>query len=238
MIIAEASLQHNGKWTDANRCAWAANEAGADAIKFQLFVPGAPLFCPLEGDEKRWPKWMNSVMSQEDWRSVKDNCDRIGIDFMCSVFQHSAVELYKSLKPKWWKVASRAAENFPYEKIPDKSHVIISCGGRYPALIPLRQRADITPYFLQCRMEYPHKPYAYRSNYPGLGDQGLSDHSGSPWPSINALALTDDGEQHKAQIIEVHVDFGREEKLPEEISLDELKLICEARDAFAAMRAR
>lgn len=219
MIIAEASLQHEGSPQNAAHCAEKAKEAGADAIKFQLFVPGEELFCPLEGDDNRWPKWIKSVMKKEEWAQIKNYCDHIGIDFMASVFQHKAVELYKSLKPKWWKVASRAVANFPYEEA--GGPFIISTG-----LCSPNSLVDPVKYYtLQCRVEYPHPPEAWS---PAV-TYGLSDHSGSPWPSIHALA-------RGAEIIEVHVDFGRKQKLPEEISLDELKLICEARDAFAALR--
>ena len=228
MIIAEASLQHDGYVGRAMDTASAAQIEGADAIKFQIFVPDEPLFCPLEGDGKRWPKWMKSTMPESDWRKVKKFCDEIGIIFMASVFQHAAVDLYRSLNPKWWKVASRAAATFPYEKA--GGPFIVSAGGQgqisHDVLLDQKNR------ILQCCMEYPHKlkQWAIRDD-PRVRQItcGLSDHSGSSWPSIDALA-------RGAQIIEVHVDFGREQKLPEEITLDQLNLICEARDAFAAMR--
>ncbi len=87
----------------------AAYQADADAVKFQMFVPDEKLFCPLRGDRKRWKLWKQSFLTFDEWRLVKRLCDDIGIIFLASVFQPTAIEWLKELKVEAYKVASRAA---------------------------------------------------------------------------------------------------------------------------------
>lgn len=62
---------------------------------------------------------------------------------------------------------------------------------------------------------------------------GLSDHSGSPYPALAAMA-------RGASVIEVHVTFHRGAfgpDVPASVTLEELALLARARDAFAEMEA-
>lgn len=61
---------------------------------------------------------------------------------------------------------------------------------------------------------------------------GLSDHSGTPYPALAAMA------RGGADLIEVHVTFDRRMYGPDTIAsvtFDELNLICRSRDAFHVM---
>lgn len=221
-VIAEAAIQHGGDVEAAKYICRQAKRVGADAVKFQIFLPDEPLFCPVEGDEDRWPRWEKSFMTPTDWSRVKGFCDEIGIDFLASAFQPSAVKLLKDLDVVAYKVASRAAEAYPYGSAPGP--FIISTG-MHPMLpegitCPLEGNG----YLLQCESKYPHEPYWF----DGQTYDGLSDHSGSPWPSILALA-------YDAWIIEVHVKFVPDKDAAASVSLDELRMICDARDNFAPL---
>ncbi len=220
-VIAEAAIQHYGRVASAKSIVRRANRIGADAVKFQMFLPGEDLFCPLEGDDKRWRRWETSFMTPKQWGEVKQCCDAIGIDFLASAFQHSAVKVLRDLNVRAYKVGSRAAETYPYEDAPGP--FLISTGMYWPE--PLSSAYV----YLQCKSEYPHEPYRWIDDE---GYHGLSDHSGSPWPSIHALA-------RGASVIEVHVKFYSNKSDPDHtssISLSELRLICDARDNFAALR--
>lgn len=213
-VIAEAAIQHGGDVEAAKYICRQAKRAGADAVKFQIFLPDEPLFCPVEGDEDRWPRWEQSFMTPTDWSRVKGFCDEIGIDFLASAFQPSAVKLLTGLNVIAYKVASRAAKTYPYDVAPGP--FIISTGMGTP---PLTGRS---PIWLQCKSEYPHEPYQW-TKY-----QGLSDHSGSPWPSIHALA-------RGAKVIEVHVKFAPDKDVAACVGCQEFRMICDARDNFAAL---
>lgn len=226
-VIAEAGTGHKGVPTMAVRLATIAKCAGSDAVKFQMFVPDEPLFCPLEGDEKRIPRWNETAISLDSWKWVKDQCDDIGIDFLASVFQPTGIEWLKELQPKYYKVASRAAKTYPYQDVPGP--FLISDGFGLPQgherLIPE------PAYFLQCTPKYP-TPLPEARWIDPVGSTyrcGLSDHSGTPWPAIDAIA-------RGAKFIEVH--FGDKEGPdgPVNLTTTELKLICRFRDAVTEMR--
>ena len=203
------------------RCA----EAWVDTVKFQLFVPDEPLFCPMPGDENRWDRWADSMLTFNEWKWIKAECTLNGVNFLVSVFQHGGLKMAKDLGCTRIKVASRAAQSFPYRDW--EGDFIISEGMCRP--VHMRSPARVTT--MQCCMEYPTPLVKARwqdgrqevtDNSLGFG---LSDHSGNPWIAIDAIA-------RGCPMVEVHVDG-----MPGSVTFEQLKLICEARDNFMAMQA-
>lgn len=234
-IIAEAGTNHadlseQDRYSRVFDLMWAAKSAGADAVKFQLFRPPEDLFCPMEGDDKRFHRWWQTTISDSRWKTIHTVCQSAGIDLILSAFQPSGVELINELGITH-KVASRAAGNYPYDMMRGQS---IGSNGF------VRPRTD---YVLQCAPEYPvplsraaweapHLESVSGEEYLETTTDGLSDHSGAVWPAIDALA-------RGAGIIEVHFrpeGFEPGPDAPVELTTSQLKLICEARDAFTEMR--
>lgn len=208
----------------------AAYRSGTDAVKFQAFFSDEPLFCPHEGDEKRWPRWRESMIPPQTWEDIAWGAKKIGIDFLLSVFQPTGIELLKRLKPRYIKVASRAAKTFPYKELPDADFLI--SGG----MIWDGRFSPPPSYILQCRMEYPTSLGRARleEHHPDDGPyySGLSDHSGAVWPGLDAIF-------RGAKFLEVHFNLGDFDAGPDKpvcLTTDQLKLLCEARDAAAQMR--
>lgn len=240
-IIAEAGTCPLGDQQWAQSYVNEASRCGADAIKFQIFNNPIKddMFCWVDGDEARQERWKESAMPRgvEDWRIVKHIADALDIMFLASVFQHSTVEWLNELGVEATKVASRAAKDFPYGKAPEP--YLISAG-MYSALledwdsVPDEMRGRWIR--LQCEAEYPSTatwvPRQTNWDLPNEFWPGYSDHSGTPWRAIDAIA-------RGCPLIEVHFYINEEDAgpdLPASLSLDELKLICEARDAFAEIR--
>lgn len=223
-VIAEAGTSHRGKVRLALRLVKAAHRAGADAIKFQMFTPREELFCPMEGDENRWAWWNESMLKFSEWKRVKEYADELGIHFLASVFQKTGVEWLKALDPVVWKVASRAAGTFPYDEL--SGPFLISNGFGWPP--------DMRGYrflVLGCEPAYPTT--LLKAAWDSNATDGLSDHSGTIYPSLDAMA-------RGAQVIEVHFSLRPDDAGPDyEVCLTpaELKLICECRDGFTEMRA-
>lgn len=213
LIIAEAGTGHWGASKGERRgraieLVNAAHEAGAHAVKFQMFVPLEPLFCPLNGDNLRMERWKDTAMPRSDWMAIKDYAESCGIIFACSVFQMGALELYKSLNPKVFKVGSRAAQNFPYTECEGPFFISTRPGP------PIMKTHGSAVYF-ECEPTYPSTEF-YQNIFPGF-----SDHSGNPWRAIDAIAR---GATH----VEVHLDLGNAgPDTPAAISPEGLETICE-----------
>lgn len=220
-IIAEGGTNHASRAPvdrviNALAIVRAAAMCRADAVKFQLFRAGEDLFCPMDGDDRRWRRWEKTLLTDSDWDLIHRTCEDLKIDLILSAFQPSGVELINELGITH-KVASRAAGKYPYDMM--KGESIGSNGFHEP----------LTHYILQCNPTYPAPMEAWRC----LETDGISDHSGTVWPAIDALA------REENPIIEVHfrpVGLDPGPDAPVELTTSQLKLICEARDALTEMR--
>lgn len=222
-IIAEAGTSHAHpdayrRYSLAVRHVCLAAEAGADSIKFQMFVPDAGLFCPMPGDEARWARWRNTCLSFDEWRQLKDLAFKLKIDLLFSAFQHEAVDWCRQLTPRYYKVASRAAKTYPYDSVPGP---FLVSNGMYN---PPSSRLGVL--VLSCCSKYPAPLDQCR--WDGRSD-GLSDHSGTVWPGLDAI-------NREAPFLEVHFSDAPGGNDPN-LTVDQLKLLCDARDGFARMAA-
>lgn len=226
-VIAEAGTNHaapnyNDRLSRALSYVAAAAQAKADAVKFQILLFPFDLFCPFPGDEARQPRWVDSVLDLADWRQIKQAAEGRGLVFLASVFQNSGVEMLKTLDVAAVKVASRAAATFPYQRL--DGPFLISTG-----MIDFQVKHSWRPtnsFLMHCESKYPSSAV-----WDDIYD-GFSDHSGTPWRAIDAIA-------RDCSIVEVHFHVDERDAGPDfraSLDTDGLRLVCEARDAFAALR--
>ena len=217
-IIAEAGTCHAHKKEGlrlfgAMKYIDGAKEAGADAIKFQMFDYPAPdtMFCWIDGDSDRSPRWKDSSMAYGEWEYAKEYAEDMGLVFLVSAFEKTTVEWTRELGLVASKVASRAARDFPYDSAP--APYLVS-NGMYP--IP-----DIDNVIgLECEANYPSTAM-WTGKHPGF-----SDHSGNPERAIEAI-------RRGCKLIELHFYVDPEDAgpdLPASISIDQFKTVCKARD--------
>ena len=245
-VVAEAGTNHaspqpDDRFKNAMTYVLRAKEAKADSIKFQWFdlESSEALFCPLDGDHWRWPRWRDSAMHKDDWTQVKRFAEACGLVFLASTFQHSTVAWLNELGVVATKVASRAAATFPYESAPPPYLISTGLGG---APMPFRTWDETQqvppkgapPFILfECESKYPSiKRWFWPSDCGTAPMQGFSDHSGTPWRAIDAIS-------RGCRIVEVHYHLDERDAGPDlaaSLSLDELKMVCEARDAFSELR--
>ena len=221
-VIGEVAQAHDGSLGMAHAFIDAIAAAGADAVKFQTHIAGAEStpaepwrvkFSPR--DETRFEYWKRMEFSEVEWVGLRRHADAAGLYFLSSPFSAEAVELLTRVGVAAWKIASGEVSN-PLVLGPIAAlaqPVILSTGMSFvdeidQAAEQLRRRG--VPFaVLQCTSAYPCPPEQVGINLITQLQAryqcpvGLSDHSGTIFPSLAAAALG-------AEIFEVHVTLSRE----------------------------
>ena len=202
-VIAEAGMNHDGSLGNAIRVAEVAAECGADAVKFQLHdaaaettrdAPSPPYF----ERESRWDYFRRTAFTDEQWTTLKDACDRAGIEFLCSVFSLEAVNRLERLAVRRYKIGSGEVTNLELVRgvASTRKPVLLTSGMSSWAELDAAVEAageDVT--VLQCTSEYPTP--AERVGLNVLAELraryakpvGLSDHSLGNYAAFAAVAL-------------------------------------------------
>jgi N,N'-diacetyllegionaminate synthase len=222
MVIAEVAQAHDGSLGLAHAYIDAVASAGADVVKFQTHIAAAES-TPQEPwrvrfsrqDETRYDYWRRMEFDEEQWKGLRRHAEERGLRFLSSPFSVEAVALLSRVGMGAWKVPSGEVTN------PDLLDAITRTGS--PVLLSTgmcaldeidaaveRIRAKGNPLaVLQCTTAYPCAPEqvglnlleVFRARY-GC-PVGLSDHSGTIYPSLAAATLG-------AAAVEVHVTLSRE----------------------------
>ena len=224
-IVAEIGSNWEGSLTKAKKLIRLTKEAGADAVKFQIWR-AKDLYSP------KHPHWKNIKKSELGFnkvRKLKEYADKIGIEFFCSAFFPEAVRFLESINVKRYKVASRTCIfKDPYSietletKAKTKKPIIISMGmgGNRKKIKKIFSGNKIT--FCYCISAYPLK--FEKINWSDIVEyEGFSDHTmGIIAPIIFAIMKKE--RSAKNILIEKHVKL-RESKGPDattSIDTDEL----------------
>jgi len=121
-IIAEAGVNHNGDLQQAIKLVDVAKEAGADAVKFQLFRVEEQVSCHAATASYQrkhtGAKSMKQMAASYDlpWEAHRDiaaHCQDLGITYMASCFDRKAVDFLLSINGDCIKIASGEITNFP-----------------------------------------------------------------------------------------------------------------------------
>lgn len=221
-IIGEIAQAHDGSLGAAHAYIDALAVSGADAVKFQTHL-AAEESSSMENwrvkfsrqDATRYDYWKRMEFTVEQWAGLKQHAEEKGLVFLSSPFSLAAIDLLDRLGMKAWKVASGEVTNrlFLDSIAKTEKPVLVSSGMSYleelDATVCLLKEANSPVAVFQCTTAYPCAPekiglnqiteLAARYHCP----VGLSDHSGTPYPSLAAVTLG-------AKLIEVHVTFSRE----------------------------
>lgn len=210
-VIAEAGVNHNGDLGLAKELVYAAQQSGADAVKFQAFVP--ELLAHRHASKAGYQLANTGAGSQlsmlealalplKNFAVLKNEADKMGIDFICTAFdEHSLEEIYE-LDPKCLKWPSGEITNVPFIRKAGKLGlpVIISTGMSNLAEVERAIREFETHgtseiAILQCVSAYPAeikdqnlRAMAKMSDY---FDKivGFSDHTNSQLAALVAIGL-------------------------------------------------
>lgn len=220
-IIAEVGQAHNGEIEVVHDYIDASAKTGIDAIKFQTHIAEAEssVYEPFRvkmhgGDKTRYDYWKRMEFVQEEWLEIKNHCLQVGLEFMSSPFSNAAVDLLEKIGIDKYKIASGEVTNLLIlEKIAKTNKEIILSSGM-SSFKELDKTVNFLKSFgnklsiLQCTTKYPTQPEDIGLNILGeLKERydipvGLSDHSGTIFPSLAAATLG-------ARIIEVHITLDQ-----------------------------
>lgn len=247
-VIAEMSANHGGSFDRAIEIIHAAKEVGADCLKIQTFTPDT---LTLDCDNEFFPpaatglwKGLRSyelyqqAFTPWEWQAdLKKECDKIGIDFLSSVFDPTSVDFLEELNVEFYKIASPELLDVPLlEYVASKGKpIIISCGigtqeEIWDAVNACKKQGNEQIYLLKCTSEYPtHYEQMNMSLIPAMREEygypiGLSDHSMGHLAATVAVSLG-------ACIVEKHFCITREVKTPDStfsMNYEEFKAMVEA----------
>ena len=249
-IIAEVAQAHDGSLGMAHAFIDAAADAGADAIKFQTHIASAEstLDEPFRvrfsrQDRTRLHYWKRMEFTLEQWEELATHVQQRSLVFLSSAFSLAAVELLQEIGVAAWKIGSgEFASRDLWEAISATGKPILFSTGlaRWAEIghaVAFFRSKDLPFGLLQCTSMYPTQLEEVGLNvieelHRKFGcPVGLSDHSGSVFPGLAALA-------RGANILEVHLTFHRGmfgPDVPASVTFDELGMLCAMRDALVKM---
>ncbi len=202
LIIAEIGLNHNGDMDIAKCLIEEAHSAGADIAKFQFFD-----ISEYYGPEFEWyNECMKARLTYEQSVELKEHCEKIGIEFMASVFNLEGVEWAKKLDMKRYKIASRCImqQDLLDEVGKIGKTMMVSLGKWDKNELPTHIKSQGNIEYLYCVAKYPTMPGDINFSKIDFTTKyaGFSDHTIGMDASLIAVA-------RGARIIEKHFTLSK-----------------------------
>ena len=139
-VIAEAGVNHNGDIELAYKMIDAAKNSGADAIKFQTFIPedlvtrtaGKAEYQKevTDSQESQQDMLKKLALKEEDFRNLKEYAEKKEIMFLSTPFDLKSVDILEACNVSAYKLPSGEITNIPLLKyVAEKGKpMIISTG--------------------------------------------------------------------------------------------------------------
>lgn len=235
--IAEIGQAHEGSLGILHSYIDALATTGVHAVKFQMHIAAAessvhePFRVKFSyEDATRFDYWNRMEFTLEQWKEIKQHCDAVGLDFVCSPFSNLAVDWLEEIGVTSYKIGSGEVTNLLLlEKIAQTGKSLILSSGmssfsELDTTISFLHEKGVSFSVLQCTTSYPTQPKQYGFNViQELKERyqvpvGFSDHSAKVATNIAAVALG-------AEILEFHVVFDRRMFGPDaksSLTLDEI----------------
>lgn len=230
-IIAEMSANHAGSIERAIEIIHIAKESGADCIKIQTYTPDTITIDSskeyFQIKEGTWAgenlyKLYQKAYTPWDWqKKLKEEAEKVGIDFLSTPFDLTAVDFLEELEVEFYKIASFEIVDIPLIKyIASKGKPIImstgmsSLGEIEEAVNVIKAQGNNQLCLLKCSSAYPAIPEdmnlkTIKNMMETFGlPVGLSDHSLGSIGAVTAVALG-------ASVIEKHFCLSREIENPD-----------------------
>lgn len=231
-FIAEVSANHNQSYERAKEVIKAAKAAGADAVKLQTYTADT---ITIESDQPCFrveggTLWDGATLHQLyseaytpwEWQpKLKSFAESLGMGFLSTPFDSTAVEFLERMEVQSYKVASSELVDIPLLKCVGATGkpVLVSCGMATLADIDeavqtLRQAGTEDIVLLKCTSAYPCSPDEMNlRTVPHMAATfglpvGLSDHSMGYFAAVAAVSLG-------ACVVEKHLTLRRSDGGPD-----------------------
>ena len=230
LVIAEAGVNHDGDVDVAHRLVDAAADGGADAVKFQTFVPDALASATAPtaayqraGDQGEDQRTMleRLALPADAWPALQRHALDRGIVFLSTPFDDASADLLDAMDVPGFKVGSGELTNLPFlvRLARRRRPMIVSTGMATMAEVAaavdaIRATGLAELALLHCVSAYPAQPgdanlAAMRTMREAFGLQtGWSDHTPGIELPVAATALG-------ASIIEKHLTLDRSRRGPD-----------------------
>lgn len=230
-VIAEMSANHAGRLDTALEIVRAAKQAGADCLKVQTYtadtltIPCSNSYFRINSGlwegETLYDLYSKAAMPWEWHAQIMRECEKIGLDFLSTPYDKSAVDFLENLGVECYKIASFELVDIPLiDYIAAKGKpMIMSCGMASPeeisnALDAAYSKGNRQVVLLKCCSEYP--AIEDDMNLAVIADMnerfsvpvGFSDHSLGDVAAVAAVALG-------ACVIEKHLCLSRDIDTPD-----------------------
>lgn len=201
-LIAEVGLNHNGDESLAIAMMEGAARAGAHCVKFQMFNTEG--FIERKASFPEGPEgslfdfFRRFELPRDSWRRLAQAADRLGVDFLCSVFDADSLGFYRELNPAYVKIASTDLTNRMLLEDAKAMgfELLLSTGASNEAEIERTISWVGRPALLfQCVSSYPARPDEYNLRLLPLWKEkfgcavGLSDHCDDTVVSLASYVL-------------------------------------------------
>ncbi|MEO6120877.1 MAG: N-acetylneuraminate synthase family protein [Acidimicrobiales bacterium] len=223
VVVGEVGQAHDGSLGTAHAFIDAIAETGADAVKFQTHIAAAESRTDEPWrvrfsyeDDTRYQYWKRMEFSPDDWSGLRRHAEDRGLAFLSSPFSLEAVDLLRRVGVAGWKVASGEVANpLLLDAVAATGQPVMLSSGMSSwaeldgAVDRLRGAGAGPLAVLQCTSVYPSRPELVGLNVLGQISgrfgcaAGLSDHSGTIFPALAAVALG-------GRVVEVHVTLSRQ----------------------------
>lgn len=230
-IIAEMSANHAGKLDNALKIVEEAAKAGADCVKIQTYTADTlTINCnedPYKIKGGLWDGYNFYQLYQEaytpwEWQGqIKKKCEEVGVDFLSTPFDTTAVDFLEKLGVDFYKIASFELVDIPLIEYVASKHkpIIMSCGMGsveeiQEALDACSRQENEEVVLLKCCSQYPaHYEDMNIAVIPDMMERfgkmvGLSDHSFGSLAPVVAVSMG-------AKVIEKHVCLNKEIESPD-----------------------
>ena len=229
VVIAEVADSHGGSMELAKALVDAAYESGADVVKFQLHLPDVEM---VPGSIQMWDGPLYDILKRnlftpEMHKEIMDYCEKVGIEYLCTPFCPTSVDVLESLGVKAFKTGSGELANLPqHRKLAKISYetgkpVMVSTGMSTieevhdTVRVYEQEGAKENLVLMNCTSEYPPNDYSHTrlGVVRRLQDQfgvivGQSDHTMDNYSVFASVALG-------AKVVEKHFTLSRKMRGPD-----------------------